>query len=337
MCEGADVFFCCKNKKRKDKKPKGFVHFMLKEILDTSCEINKNLSVYGADNDCAYKFSNIIKNGARVRIFASNEMIVAGILLKSLLEKEYQIKVELIDIKDKNLFNVSVDDVCIFLNNKKSFMKLIKKANSLNCKKILISSDFLKIEKINFDLIIPVLLSCENIKKLTKTYSTFYAVFLLLINKNNFSKIKKACEVIEDLDIMPIVNYAKEIANFRKVNFVCDDKFEELINYYFSDIKFNICKNADMKKDEFINRKYIFVVSNENLNRVFVDSSFCLNNLNKNYLVLGDRKVGDKIKNEELYICTENCGKAIDLVFVFYLQLLSFYVSLFLGGNPDLL
>ena len=337
MCGKSNVFFCCQNKKRKDKKPKSFVHFMLKEILDTSCEINKNLSVYGAYNDCAYKFSNIIKNGARVRIFASNEMIVVGILLKSLLEEEYQAKIKLCILEEKIKFDVASNDVCIFLNNKNNFLKLIKKLNILDCKKILISSESFKKEKLNFDLVVPVFLDSENIGKLTKTYSVFYSVFVSLINKNNFSKIKKACEVIEDLDIMPIVNYAKEIANFRKVNFVCDDKFEELIDYYFSDIKFNICKNADMKKDEFINRKYIFVVSNENLNKVFVDSSFCLNNLNKNYLVFGDRKVGDKIKNEELYICTENCGKAIDLVFVFYLQLLSFYVSLFLGNNPDLL
>jgi len=337
MCEGADVFFCCKNKKRKDKKPKGFVHFMLKEILDTSCEINKNLNAYNKDMDYAYKFLNMVKNSAKVQIWASNEMFLFGFLLKSLLEKEYQIKVELIDIKDKNLFNVSVDDVCIFLNNKKSFMKLIKKANSLNCKKILISSDFLKIEKINFDLIIPILLNCENIKKLTKTYSTFYAVFLLLINKNNFSKIKKACEIIENLDIMPIVNFAKKIADLKKVCFVCENKFEKIISYYFSNIEFNICKNANMRKEEFIDSEYVFFVSNENLNKLFDDCVFCLNNLNKSYLTFGDCEICSKIKNEELFVCTEGCGKAKDLVFIFYLQLLAFYVNLFLGSNPDLL
>ena len=159
----------------------------------------------------------------------------------------------------------------------------------------------------------------------------------MLINKNNFSKIKKACEVIEDLDIMPIVNFAKEISECKEVCFWCEDKFEKIINYYFSNINFNICKNANMTKGEFLNKKHIFVVSDNDLFNVFADSSFCLNNLNKSCLVFGGEKVGEIIKNEELYISTIGCGKAIDLVFIFYLQLIAFYVNLFLGNNPDLL
>ena len=57
MCKKADAFFYSKNLKTSLKKPKGFNHFMLKEILETKQEMVKNLSFYSTNNNRPKEFT----------------------------------------------------------------------------------------------------------------------------------------------------------------------------------------------------------------------------------------------------------------------------------------
>ena len=332
MCKKADAFFYSKNKNVGVKKPKNFNHFMLKEILDVVGDLKKNLSFYIANLDLSYKFSKLIQKCSRAQIFASNELYDVAVFCKNAIKSKFSTEVLIVKNEEKiraEIYN-NKDDLSIFFVSSKK----IDIPKNLKTKRVVLSSCENFIDK-NFDIFLPVVFDKEEIAIKTKSIVLFCFAILFLLSNGEFENLKLAIDMIDDFDIMPIVDFAKQMAKRENVvlidngNIFCADCVLSLLKKTTSlkvEKRFCIGNNIEnIRKSSFL-----FLKKEENS----FEDLFCLDNLNINYFILSkDRKMG--FKNCLEISIGKTLGDLSEIVFMFYMQMISFYIALFQDINPD--
>ena len=342
MCKKADAFFYYKNFKTSIKKPEGFNHFMLKEILETKQEMVKNLSFYSTNNNRPKEFTKQLQKADRVQIFAPNELFYVGVFCKNALKTKFLKQVELVKIDDKNqqfLFNEK-DDISIFLLSKEEPCFIDK----LNTRKVVFYNCSDKICKNNFNLSFPVFVDKEEIKILSKTLLVFAFVFLLSLfgcDTESLSSAKIACDAIDDFDIIQVVDFSRRIAKTNSLSLVGKGElccFDLVFDFFKKITNLSLNKIRDIPKccDDVLSDSYLFFSKEESALRIFNDNLFCLKNLGANFFSLIKTKE-DFDDESNVVLLNNNLGLFVEIVFIFYIQLTAFYVSLFQGKNPDLI
>lgn len=349
MCKKQMSFFCSANKNRKLKnlsKPEGFNHFMLKEILDLSQVLRTNFSFYSSNKTQSYEFRGMLKNSDRVQIFASNDMLCVAKFCKKYLESKIDGVVEVLKYEDKNEQKISKNknDISIFFisckdlkNNKKEVEKYIKMVSTK--KVVFVSNEILK--NYDADIVFPIFVEKENIDIFTKTYLSFCFVFMMVSFDKDEEKIKGLFESLDDFDIMPIVNFAKKLSTSKNFSIIGNNIFcSAFVLWYFKNLTtINVSIKSDIgkAKEEILKNVYSFLVKDEKSLSFFKGDSFCLNNLGIEYLSLITIGGEEKELEKSLIIKTnKELGDFSEILFVFYIQLITFYVAIFQGINPDL-
>lgn len=332
MCKKADAFFYSKNKNVGGKKPKNFNHFMLKEILDVVGDLKKNLSFYITNLGLSYKFSKLIQKCSRAQIFASNELYDVAVFCKNAIKSKFSTEVLIVKNEEKisEEFYNNKDDLSIFFVSSKNF----DIPKNLKTKKVVLNSCEKFLDK-DFDIFIPVVFDNEEIAIKTKSIVLFCFAVLFLLSNGEIKNLELAIDMIDDFDIMPIVDFSKQMAKRENVvlidneNIFCADCVLSLLKKITSlkvEKRFCIGNNIEnIRKSSFL-----FLKKEENS----FEDLFCLDNLNINYFILS------KDRNMDFKNCLEiSIGKTLgdlsEIVFMFYMQMISFYIALFQDINPD--
>lgn len=344
MCKKQMSFFYSQKKELSKEKPKWFNHFMLKEILDTTEEIRKNLHFYMTHKDLSYKFLNLVKNCHTVRIFASNKLLDVAIFCKNVLKDRFLKNVfvcDLSDFKNKNIKNKT--DVAVFFVDEESLKKqeVLNTLKDTKNSKVIFANCIDNFKKEDSDILFPVFVNREEIKVLTKTNLLFCFNFLLSLSNcdEDFKKAQLVCDAIDDFDIMTIVDFARDIVKGNKLALLVKENVlsYDLISFYFNKlttIDFRLKNDLEKTMEDVKSFRYLFVLRKREELEFFNDILFCLNNMRINYFVVSSFL--DDNENSSIIKLNYDMGDFIEIVFLFYIQLIVFYVSLFQNINPDL-